>query len=109
MLDELSKQINIASAKAGVRPSQSGLQDFLLDFDETPEGPRELAARAIVHFCFDDGEFNGRRYYAVAIVRFLEKASGSQITVQGANDLKNMLAENVTHDALLGWAESNFP
>lgn len=105
----LKKRLDIAAAHAGVAFNSTGIADFFL---EPPTGtPEELFAKAILHFCQDDGRWTNQLWALSGAFAFIYEALNADLTdgqrAQALAALASIVrAESCTEKALIAWAKS---
>ncbi len=96
-----------AADEDDVSLASSGLHDFMMD--GPPEDPSELASLAILHFCVEDGKFNGFRVGLIAAIRFLERSFHKEATSECCAAIAHMLKSGTaTRDSVQDWVQAWF-
>jgi hypothetical protein len=97
--------------KMSVFNHERGLADFLLEQD-TNADPTDLAARAFLHFCVDDGGYNGFEVGVMLCVSFLDEVMPSPPTgsmrAQALKDLFVLTKNPPTLESIKRWVESHY-
>ncbi len=75
---------------------ERGLGDFLLEQDANGDAI-DLAGRAILHFCVDEGGYNGFEVGVMLCVDFLDEAMTSPPTGAARQALKDLFTLMKTH------------
>ncbi|MBI5289216.1 MAG: hypothetical protein HY873_09630 [Chloroflexi bacterium] len=103
------EQICIAAGDDPKRAFAS-LREFCADYG-MGDDPHELAARALAHFCVDQGKFNRSITHLKACIAFLEIATENTHAERTTmlRDLARILNNDPQHADLLGWCVSNYP
>ena len=100
-----------ANFKMSAFNHERGLADFLLDQD-TNNDAIDLAARATMHFCVDDGGYNGFEVGVMLCVGFLDEVMPSPpmgpARARALKDLFTLLKSGPTVESLKGWVEDNY-
>ena len=94
----------VAADKDGVSITRSGLRDFLLD--DPPDDLPQFATKALMHFCIEDGKFNGNVTALKAVFAFLEEARDGFGKQARADLVQIVLSYPVQEASLLHWAQS---
>lgn len=110
MLIRIFKEQVCIAAGDDPKRAFASLREFCADYG-TIESLHELTARALAHFCVDQGKFNGSITHLKACIAFIEIATecthAERTTV--LRDLARILNNNPQHADLLGWCMSNYP
>jgi hypothetical protein len=90
---------------------QYGLNDFLVDEADNAD-PVDFGAKVLMHFCVEDGEFNGFLVGLQAALQFLNEhldapSSGTQMR-RSLADLKRILDGQPTLRAVKQWIKSHY-
>jgi hypothetical protein len=100
-----------ANFKMSAFNHERGLADFLLD-QEANADAIDLAARATLHFCVDDGGYNGFEVGAMLCVSFLDEVLPSPpigpARARALKDLFVLLNSGPTLESVKRWVESNY-
>jgi len=90
---------------------ERGLGDFLLDQDANADAI-DLAGRAILYFCVDEGGYNGFEVGVMLCVSFLDEVMASPPTgasrAQALKDLFALMKGPPTLEAIKRWVESHY-
>jgi len=102
-------RIAVQVSGQGSRPNfrDRGLRDFELERRGKRLSPRDIAKDALVHFCLEEGRFNGFVLGIKAVLQFL-----SECKILPANpkqvfqDLKEILEGHCTPEIIQRWLDS---
>lgn len=84
--------------------SDSGLLDFLHDMEGVTSA-HEMFARAVRHFCLEDGQYNGYEIGITAAVASLSQATDTGLPKPAVVELGKLVQDGGGEfEALLSWA-----
>jgi hypothetical protein len=90
---------------------ERGLADFLLDQDANTD-PVDLVGRAILHFCVDEGGYNGFEVGVMLCVGFLDEVMPSPptgiIRARALRDLFELMKSPPELEAVKRWIKSHY-
>ncbi len=90
---------------------ERGLGDFLLEQDANADAV-DLAGRAILHFCVDEGGYNGFEVGMMLCVSFLDEVMPSPPTgparAQALTDLFALIKNAPPLESVKRWIESHY-
>ncbi|MGO9469875.1 MAG: hypothetical protein ACLQIB_30505 [Isosphaeraceae bacterium] len=90
---------------------ERGLGDFLLDQGANAD-PIDVAGRAILYFCVDEGGYNGFEVGVMVCVTFLDEVMPSPPTgaarAQALKDLSALMKSSPTLESVKRWVESHY-
>ena len=98
----------VAADRAEIHPNQLGLRDFLLEDCASVSDPFDFAVRALEYFCVEEERFNGNIVGLTAVIRFLERVTGTHEQPEAVKALAGIMKTTPTRNALLGWAKTWF-
>jgi hypothetical protein len=109
------KQILANSALAAGMPfrrfrAQYGLNDFLENVLLPTDDALVVAAKALHHFCTEDGQFNNCMFALAAILTFLKEETAdspadSMALAACQRELKALMSSNCSVDSLIEWTK----